>query len=539
MPTTRIARVVSMIVASSVLATAAPDGARAGSTGARRIARHKITVVLVEGPGRHRWKISRADVAQIVRLTDDYWSRLSQGRIRLELKRVVSWKRRPQTATCSSSIARAIGRQIGFRPGIDGHLVALQALSDPSECPGRAGEAELGGRYIWMGEPQWSVLAHEFGHNIGLGHTNGPGCSTGPFRLCSVRRDLASGFAEYGGRDLMGSGTGTLPSPSLVALGLITRAQVKSINLATARDTTVSLVPLSTGKGTLAVRLRWRNDEVWFSYDVRDGLTSGIQVHTVRSRRVFELPVDRAGVVQATGLLAGGTYPLPRGRVSVTSLGDTAQLVFNFGTLPNVRVVPGRESADVYWNPGSLPPEDDLVVRVVSPSVAEPEPGDASGLYPVVLTVSETTVKAGAGHLTLGPLSPSTAYRASIFHKGVPVSASRPFQVRPDSARVPEWTLAKGGGTVRISFRPSSDAHSIEYADVYACTVTKSGTATLYQTMHQAIRAGDVAYLDWTPRRTGVTALIHFDDGTVLEQVLVKSVKAGSCPSSRDFGTPG
>lgn len=531
----RIPRIISILVASSIIATSVPAATRAASPSVRQIARHKITVVLVEGPDRHRWKIQRKDIVQLVRDADDYWSRLSQGRIRLHLKRVVSWKRRPATSSCSVSIARAIGRQIRYRPGIDGHLVVLQALSDPSECPGRAGEADLGGSYIWMGQPEWSVLAHEFGHNLGVGHTHSPGCSVAPFQLCAIRRDLGSGFYEYGGRDLMGWGTGMLPSPYLVALGLIRTSQVESINLTTARATTVSLAPLSAGKGTLAVKLRWKKEEVWLSYDMNDGFTTGIQVHTVRSRRVFELPVDTSGAAKSPGLLAGGTYPLPRGRVTVTSIGDTAKLTVDFGALPGVKVIPGEESADVRWDSTSLAPEDDLVVRVFSPDFVETFQGDGPTLNSATLNIRDVSVKAGTGHLNVDSLSPSTGYRLTILHNGEPLSAPRPFRVRPNSARFPEWTLDMKSKSLNASFRPSSDAFSIEYVDVFACRVTKTGSVTTYNTMHQRIRDSEVAYLDWTPRTTGVTAWIHFEDGTTVEQVLVKSAKAGTCPSNRDY----
>lgn len=524
----RIPRVFPMIVVASILASLTPHVTHASSIDARRIARHKITIVLVEGPGRHRWKISRTEIAEMLKLTDQYWSRLSQDRIRLELKRVVSWKRTPSARSCSASIARAIGRQIGYRPGIDGHLVALQALSDPDQCPGRAGEAEIGGRYIWVGTPEWSVLAHEFGHNLGLTHTNSPGCSTGPFRLCSNTKDMASGFAEYGGRDLMGWGAGILPAPDLVALGLVKKSRVATMNLATAKDTTVTLAPLSSGQGTVAVRLRWKKTEVWLSYDISDGYTNGIQVHTVRSWRVFELPVDTFGAVKATGLLAGGTYPLPRGRVTVNSIGDSAELTFNFGTLPNVKVVPGQESAEVNWDASSLPPDDDLVVRVFSPTVEGTPPGVELRPNPVVLSTNESTVKAGAGHLTITSLSASTIYRVSIFHNGESISASQPFQVLPDSARYPEWTVDTDGG-LSVSFTPSSNKYPIVYADVTACHATRVGKSTRYQTMHQAIEAGEVADLGLPATRTKLTARIHFEDGTVLEQVLIKSSKVGNC----------
>lgn len=524
---------------------------QASAASNRVIGRHQLTVVLVEGWKGYRSDISKKDVARIVREADEYWSRISGGKIRLSLSRVITWKRRP-TVMCDVRVAQAIGSRLRFKTNVRQHLVALQP--DTYNCGGVAGMAILGGHHIWLGQPLFSdpeaivsyvgsTLTHEFGHILGLGHTSSPACSTAPMSVCTRAKDFRTGASEYGGTDIMGSGGDFLNPVGLRALGLLSAKQIRQVNLSRARDATISLSPLASRKGVRAVRVRWKSTEMWLSYDPRENGTPSIQVHLPRSRVLFQLPVDKVGVAKSPGLLPGGTYRLPRGQLTVVSLAERATLRFTFAPSPKLKVAPGDESVSVTWDPTRVPRDSGLSVRVFAPRTIETSSGslDEEDTDPVESTAVRTkytteleiidlSVQASAGTVTVAGLRPSVPYRLALLHQGRSIGVSKPFQVTPNKARLPVWTFNEDGRSLTAYFVPASPAFPVDYAEVYMCRIKKVSGKKVFSYTRMSVQPETETDIYERSAGLAITARVYYLDGTIVDQPIVQQKSVGACP---------
>ncbi|MDR3068405.1 MAG: hypothetical protein LBU50_02765, partial [Cellulomonas sp.] len=143
-------------------------------------------------------------------------------------------------------------------------VMAASGYSTPSGTQGRvsvyfprwsscgwAGLGSVGGSYSWInGYPEPEILAHEYGHNLGLGHANWYDCGSASLTLPTT----SCASKEYGDTvDVMGSGAltgkpGSLNSAMADWLGLakVTQAQA-------GKTTTVTLAPLGSVSAVRAV----------------------------------------------------------------------------------------------------------------------------------------------------------------------------------------------------------------------------------------------------------------------------------------------
>ncbi|TFV87802.1 hypothetical protein [Blastococcus sp. CT_GayMR16] len=263
----------------------------------------------------------------------------------------------PATVDCSrpndlwnQAAAAAPGWDAG--PGRNHLLVYL-----PRNSPGCAyGLAQVGGGKLYVTDVAPSVIAHELGHNLGLGHSSGRQCDAGP-ESGSCRTES---YRDY--YDVMGVSwqqIGSLNAAQAVRLGLLPTGQQQVVP-ATGAATTYELAPLSGTTGTRALKLvdpdgvvYWleyrtaTGQDSWLAPSNRFGLQTGVLLHRAAPFPASSFYSDTSILLDGSPSAASGwnsdlQVALPLGRSVAVSYG-----VFNVtvtavsGTSASIRVVPG------------------------------------------------------------------------------------------------------------------------------------------------------------------------------------------------------
>jgi hypothetical protein len=190
----------------------------------------------------------------------DYWRNESQGAIQLTAAAAPdgdNWY--TSTAGCSDPDAlwADVAQHVGFVPGANKHLM-LYLPNDPTALPdceyglGTVGSSLHGGGNAYVRDTITSVMAHELGHNFGLGHSSEMMCD----------RSVVNGncgFADYYDLyDVMGASfdqVGSLSAPQANHIGVLPSNQVLDLSGHAPGTSTVTLTPMGVHTGTRAIKL--------------------------------------------------------------------------------------------------------------------------------------------------------------------------------------------------------------------------------------------------------------------------------------------
>ncbi|MFS0700174.1 hypothetical protein AB6N24_09410, partial [Cellulomonas sp. 179-A 4D5 NHS] len=241
--------------------------------------------------------------------TAAYWSEQSAGRITVQSD-VRDWARIPAPVGCAS--ARVFSDALAAHPGVASGSNQHVAVYFPryAACPW-AGLATLRGSMILLnGVPWLDVLAHELGHNLGLGHANRAVCTADGQRVPLSGSCTNEEYLDYA--DVMGIGMGGRPTGSLNS-ALATSLGLVDVRTAGTTATVVDLAPLGGAQGVRALRIPVGLGELFVDFrpavgrDTRYSAWAGVQVHLRK--------VDSQGIPTSQLLdlqPAAGTFVTPQ-----------------------------------------------------------------------------------------------------------------------------------------------------------------------------------------------------------------------------------
>lgn len=290
---------------------------------------------------------TRTSLTDLAASAQQYWSEQSAGRLQL-VPDVRDWQQIADPGSCSTGTLLSAAKAANGIGSVAANQHIVVYFPKRSDCGGWAGQAQISGSIVWInGTPLRDVMAHELGHNLGLGHANTLSCGSVPL-VSPAGGCSASEYGDYA--DVMGIGMD-------MATGNLTTAMADYLGWATVTPAgsggTATLAPLAQTTALRAVTIPVADGTVYVDYrpatgrDVRKTTWAGVQVHlrTINptygypTTYLLDMSAGQAASFTRPALAVGSSWLVPGTGLAVQVQSAGAGAVVNVGSPPDVAAV--------------------------------------------------------------------------------------------------------------------------------------------------------------------------------------------------------